>query len=278
MFRIIKLMGVACGIAAVLLHGSPAAACGAPRQAAAVETFQMAAVAEPVQEAPESVETSAKPKNLAELRRQYSETFKFRGPNVKKIALTFDDVPDPRFTPRILDILHRYDVKSTFFAVGHRVKKYPDLVQRIHREGHVLGNHSFTHPQFRSRSVKQFQQEILRTEKTLSGIIGYRPKLLRPPYGEINEGQVKWAKKNGYTIVNWNVDSLDWKGIDRTKVKANVLNAAGPGSIVLFHAGGGTGSDLTGTIEALPEIIETLRDRGYQFVTLPELLNLPKYK
>lgn len=280
MFRMIKLMGVACGIAAVLLHGSPDAACAAPRQAAAapVGNFHMMAMAEPVQEAPESVETSAKPKNLAELRRQYSETFKFRGPNVKKIALTFDDVPDPRFTPRILDILHRYDVKSTFFAVGHRVKKYPDLVQRIHREGHVLGNHSFTHPQFRSRSVKQFQQEILRTEKTLSGIIGYRPKLLRPPYGEINEGQVKWAKKNGYTIVNWNVDSLDWKGIDRTKVKANVLNAAGPGSIVLFHAGGGTGSDLTGTIEALPDIIETLRDRGYQFVTLPELLNLPKYK
>jgi len=278
MFRMIKLAGVACGIAAVLLHGSPAAACAAPRQAAPVGTFQRAAMAKPVQETSESVETSAKPKNLGELRRQYSETFKFRGPNVKKIALTFDDVPDPRFTPRILDILHRYQVKSTFFAVGHRVKKYPDLVQRIHREGHILGNHSFTHPQFRNRSVQQFQQEICRTEKTLSGIIGYRPKLLRPPYGEINEEQVKWAMKNGYTIVNWNVDSLDWKGIDRIKVKANVLNAAGPGSIVLFHAGGGTGSDLTGTIEALPEIIETLRDRGYQFVTLPELLNLPKFK
>ncbi|WP_334071205.1 MULTISPECIES: polysaccharide deacetylase family protein [Paenibacillus] len=284
MSRIITLSRIACGISgllAVLLLGSPAGAVAAMEPAAWKETSQTATgagVFRCVPAAPESIETTAKPKNLRELRRQYSETFKFRGPDVKKIALTFDDVPDPRFTPRILDILSQYHVKSTFFAVGHRVKKNPDLVRRIHREGHILGNHSFSHPQFRNRSVKQFQQEILRTENILSGIIGYRPKFLRPPYGEINEEQVKWAKKNGYTIVNWNVDSLDWKGIDSSKVKSNVLNAAGPGSIVLFHAGGGNGSDLTGTIEALPEIIKTLRARGYQFVTLPELLNLPKFK
>nr|WP_245954592.1 polysaccharide deacetylase family protein [Fontibacillus phaseoli] len=225
-----------------------------------------------------TAEKSTKPLNLGELRRKYSETFKFRGPEVKQVALTFDDVPDPRFTPQVLDALRKEGVKATFFVVGHRAKKNPNLLRKIHQEGHIIGNHSYSHPQFKNRSLKQFRTEILRTEKIIANIVGYRPKLIRPPYGEINEEQVKWAKKNGYTIVNWNVDSLDWKGLDAEKVKQNVLQAVGPGSIVLQHAGGGTGSDLSGTIQALPEIIHTLKARGYHFVTLPELLHISKSK
>ncbi|MEF2967220.1 polysaccharide deacetylase family protein [Paenibacillus sp. M1] len=227
---------------------------------------------------PDAVETGTKPLGLGELRRKYSETFKFQGPRVKQVALTFDDVPDPRFTPQVLQVLRKEGVKATFFVVGHRAKKYPELLRKIHAEGHIIGNHSFSHPVFKKRSLKQFQSEILRTEKIILGITGYRPKLIRPPYGEINEEQVRWAKQHGYTIVNWNVDSLDWKGLDQEKVVQNVLGTVGPGSIVLQHAGGGTGSNLTGTIEALPEIIHTLRAKGYHFVTVPELLNIPKYR
>lgn len=226
----------------------------------------------------EASHSTEKPLTLGELRKKYSETFKFRGPEVKQIALTFDDVPDPRFTPTVLEILRKQGVKATFFVVGHRAQKHPDLLRQIHQEGHLIGNHSYSHPQFKNRSVKQFQNEILRTEKMIQRIVGYRPKLIRPPYGEINEGQVKWAKINGYKIVNWNVDSLDWKGLNKDKVKNNILNAAGPGSIVLQHAGGGVGSDLCGTIEALPEVIETLRAKGYHFVTLSELLHTKKNK
>ncbi|MNP62559.1 Peptidoglycan-N-acetylglucosamine deacetylase [compost metagenome] len=83
---------------------------------------------------------------------------------------------------------------------------------------------------------------------------------------------------NGYKIVNWNVDSLDWKGLDKEKVKKNILSAVGPGSIVLQHAGGGTGSDLTGTLDALPDVIQSLRAKGYHFVTLSELLHTNNYK
>lgn len=227
---------------------------------------------------PEAASASTEPMTLAELRRKYSETFKFRGPEVKQVALTFDDVPDPRFTPRVLDELKKQGVKATFFIVGSRAKKHPDLVRRIHREGHVIGNHSFSHPLFKNRSVAQFQSEIQRTERIIQSIVGYKPKLIRPPYGEINEGQVKWAKQNGYKIINWNVDSLDWKGIDKDKVKKNVLSAVVPGSIVLQHAGGGLGSTLNGSIEAIPEIIQTLRKRGYHFVSLTELLQTKKYK
>lgn len=228
--------------------------------------------------ATETINNSSEPLSLGELRKKYSETFKFRGPEVKQIALTFDDVPDPRFTPKVLDILHEQGVKATFFAVGNRVQKHPALLQRIYREGHLIGNHSYTHPLFKNRSVKQFQDEIVRTERVIDKTIGHRPQFIRPPYGEINEGQVKWAKRNDYTIVNWNVDSQDWRGLDKEKVMKNILDHVGPGSIVLQHAGGGVGSDLTGTIEALPEIIKTLRTRGYHFVTLDELLGTKKYK
>ncbi|MGZ7441579.1 polysaccharide deacetylase family protein [Paenibacillus sp. TH7-28] len=226
------------------------------------------------------VQANAKPKpaDLSELQRKYSETFKFHGPRVKQVALTFDDGPDPRFTPRVLDVLQKQGVKATFFVVGNRAKKFPALVKRIHHEGHLIGNHSFGHPNFGKRSLKQFQAEILRTDKIIQQTVGYRPKLIRPPYGEIREPQIQWVKKNGYTIVNWNVDSLDWKGLDKSKVEANVLGAAGPGSIVLFHAGGGVGSNLNGTVQALPEIIQTMRAKGYQFVDLAELLHTTKYR
>lgn len=223
--------------------------------------------------------TLSKPRSLAELRKKYSETFKFRGdPELKQVALTFDDVPDPRFTPQILEALRKERVKATFFIVGSRAKKYPALVKRIHSEGHLVGNHSFSHPAFKNRSLKQFQHEILRTEKIIQRTVGYRPKLIRPPYGEITEEQVQWLKKNGYMIVNWDVDSLDWKGLGKEKVKRNVLSAVGPGSIVLHHGGGGVGSDLTGTVKSLPEIIRILKARGYSFVDLTEMLHTVKYR
>ncbi|WP_068781451.1 MULTISPECIES: polysaccharide deacetylase family protein [unclassified Paenibacillus] len=228
--------------------------------------------------APTSTESSEKPLNLAELQRKYSETFVFRGPRVKQVALTFDDVPDPRFTPQVLKILKREGVKATFFVVGSRAKKHPDLVRQIHRDGHIIGNHSYTHNQFKKHSMQEFQSEILRTEKVIQNIVGYRPKLIRPPYGDINEAQVRWAKRHSYRVVNWNVDSLDWKGLDKDKVKQNVLETVGPGSIVLQHAGGGSGSNLNGTIEALPEIIEQLKSKGYQFVNVADMLQTKKNK
>ncbi|GGA25271.1 polysaccharide deacetylase family protein [Paenibacillus physcomitrellae] len=217
--------------------------------------------------------------SLAELRRKYADTFKFKGSrSAKQIALTFDDVPDPRFTPQILNVLKEKKVKATFFVVGSRAKKHPALVRMIQKQGHAIGNHSYSHPVLKDLSMKEFKLEIERTEQVLEKINGQKPLLIRPPYGEINEEQVRWARRGGYKIVNWNVDSEDWKGIRKEKVIRNVLDHAGPGSIVLQHAGGGVGSDLSGTIEALPVIIDELKARGYQFVTVPELLHTPEYR
>ncbi|WP_310550441.1 polysaccharide deacetylase family protein [Paenibacillus glufosinatiresistens] len=223
-----------------------------------------------------SLEKAEPPLTLSQLIRRYPEIIRARGPRTREIALTFDDVPDPRFTPAILDVLKRSGVKATFFIVGSRAEKHPDLVARIVRDGHSIGNHSYNHPLFTKMGVAGFRSQILRTDAVLKRTAGYRSRLIRPPYGEITEKQLHWARSNGYRIINWNVDSQDWRGLSKAQVKRNVLSRAARGSIVLQHGGGGVGSDLSGTIKALPEIIGTLRARGYRLVTVPELLDLPE--
>lgn len=216
--------------------------------------------------------------SLSQLLHKYPETFKTRGPRNKVVALTFDDVPDPRFTPQLLSVLKQYNVKATFFVVGSRAKKHPALVKRMIREGHAIGNHSYNHPQFVKLEMKEFRTQIIETENIIQALAGYKPRLIRPPYGDISEQQLKWAKNHGYKLVNWNVDSLDWKGLSKTQVRNNILSHAGKGAIILQHGGGGPSSNLRGTIQALPEVINILRKRGYTFVTVPQLLQVSKNK
>lgn len=216
--------------------------------------------------------------SLSQLLKKYPETILTQGPRNKMIALTFDDVPDPRFTPQVLDVLRKYNVKATFFVVGSRAQKHPALVARIIREGHVIGNHSYDHPEFGKIGMNEFRTQIIRTENIISALAGYKPRLIRPPYGDISESQLKWAKAHGYKLVNWNVDSLDWKGLSKAQVRNNIVANAGKGSIILQHGGGGRGSNLQGTIQALPEVISIMHKRGYTFVTVPQMLQIAKNK
>ncbi|WP_379126982.1 polysaccharide deacetylase family protein [Paenibacillus sp. sgz500958] len=216
--------------------------------------------------------------SLSQLLHKYPDTIKTQGPRVRSIALTFDDVPDPRFTPQLLDVLRRYHVKATFFVVGSRAEKHPGLVRRMIREGHAVGNHSYNHPQFTKIGINDFRRQIIRTEDIIQRLGGYKPRFIRPPYGEISEGQLKWARSRGYQVVNWNVDSLDWRNLSKTQVKSNILTRAGKGAIILQHGGGGRGSNLRGSIQALPDVITLMRKRGYTFVTVPQLLKLPVEK
>jgi peptidoglycan/xylan/chitin deacetylase (PgdA/CDA1 family) len=210
-----------------------------------------------------------------EMQKRYEGVFVLSAARkTRRIALTFDDVPDPRFTPNVLDILKRKGVHATFFVVGTRAKKHPDLVRRIHREGHVIGNHSYSHPDFSEMPIAKVKEQIRRTEDVLRKLIGFKPRLVRPPYGEILAGQLEWAKKSGYTVVNWDVDSSDWRQLRADQVFRNVTGAVRPGSIVLMHAGGGEGQNLSGTVKALPRMIDWLREHHYEPVTLTELLDV----
>ncbi|BBH21706.1 hypothetical protein Back11_30510 [Paenibacillus baekrokdamisoli] len=211
------------------------------------------------------------------LQTQFPGIFVMGGPrNQRKVALTFDDVPDPRFTPQVLEILARYKVRATFFVVGSRAARHPDIVRRMQREGHIIGNHSYNHALFSRLSMTAFQQQIMKTERIIRPLAGYSPKMIRPPYGEILPKQVEWLKQNGYIVVNWDVDSADWRGLDSNRILINIKRTLQPGSIILQHAGGGKGQELNGTIAALPKLIQLLRSKGYTIVTLPELLGTPQ--
>jgi peptidoglycan-N-acetylglucosamine deacetylase len=223
--------------------------------------------------------SSTRKLSLSQLVRKYPDLLLLKGSSSsKKVALTFDDAPDTTFTPQVLDTLKKHKVKATFFLVGTQAAKHPDMVKRIVSEGHVIGNHTYDHKLLTKLSDDAFQQEIMRTQSILEKLCGYTPRLIRPPYGEISESQLLWASEHNYRIVNWNVDSNDWRQLSESQVSDNILKHTKAGSIVLQHSGGGPGQDLSGTVNALPHVIQTLQSRGYKLVTLPDLLGESKKK
>jgi len=193
----------------------------------------------------------------------------------KKVALTFDDGPDDVFTPQILDILKDKNVKATFFVIGKRADSFSEVMQRIVDEGHLAGNHTWSHPNIMKISLEDAKEEVLKTEKLLNSYYKDskdRVKIFRSPYGSIDPKRVEFFGDIGYKIISWNVDSLDWKGLSAEEVKTNVLENVVNGSIILQHSAGGEGEDLSGSVEALSEIIEVLKAEGFEFVTVDEIL------
>jgi peptidoglycan-N-acetylglucosamine deacetylase len=198
-----------------------------------------------------------------------------------KIALSFDDGPDPTWTPKILDVLRDKKVSGTFFVIGDSANRYPNIVKREYAEGHEIGNHTFTHPPFETISRAEIKWQLNLTERLLESTLGVKSILFRPPYGIDHQpeyaeevAQLPIAQEMGYLIIGQRIDPNDWKQIDGKQVPAqqileNVLRQADKGNIVLFHDGGG---DRSQTVAALPQVIDALRAKGYQLVPVPELL------
>jgi len=195
-----------------------------------------------------------------------------QGEPLKAIALTFDDGPWPEITSQVLDILKGNNVKATFFVVGKQVQKYPQLLKQVVAEGHAIGNHTWSH-QYGPYNESTAAREIEDTATLIYQTTGVKTSLFRPPAGILNNGLVTYAQQQNYGVVMWSVDSKDWRSRP-TRTPAfidNVLKEAKPGGIVLLHDGGG---DRSATIKALPQLIAQLKKRGYQFVTVPELLEM----
>ncbi|MBP1970522.1 peptidoglycan/xylan/chitin deacetylase (PgdA/CDA1 family) [Virgibacillus natechei] len=224
------------------------------------------------------------PVSNEKLQRLYPDILVLRGTlEEDRVALTFDDGPDPRFTPEVLDVLEEYDVPATFFLVGSRVEEHPDLVNRIHEEGHAIGNHTYSHPNLpeEEEGIGRLQWEVRETEDAIADVIGFQPRHFRSPYGMLNEELVEALGEMNHTVVGWNVDSLDWKQISTEVIIDNVLSNTGPGSIILMHDAGDSGfedEDLSSTARALDEIISKLQADGIEFVTVPELIGVPEAK
>jgi peptidoglycan-N-acetylglucosamine deacetylase len=220
------------------------------------------------------------PVDMTILQKQYPDTFILRGPtDQKRIALTFDDGPDPRFTEDVLNVLNQYNVSGTFFLMGSRAIAYPEIVKRVNTEGHVIGNHTYFHPNLvKEADIPTLEREVTRTENTLNDIIDYRTSLFRPPYGFLYNELVEKLAEMQYLIIGWSVDSLDWEEDPPEVIASNVLDNVHPGAIILMHDGADWDGDRTNTIAALRQIIPALQKQGYEFVTVPELLNVPYAK
>ncbi|MFB6365966.1 polysaccharide deacetylase family protein [Paenibacillus elgii] len=189
----------------------------------------------------------------------------------KQVALTFDDGPDPKYTPQVLDILKQYEAKATFFVVGRQVVNYPDVLKRIHDEGHSIGNHSWNHANLTKLSSAQIQKEIKSTDEAIEKIIGAFTPMVRAPYGAITASTRRSLTSAGRQIVDWTVDTKDWSGTASGDMVELVRKRTKNGGIVLMHSFGGKNGKLDNTIEALPLMIEALKQDGYAFVTVPEL-------
>jgi peptidoglycan/xylan/chitin deacetylase (PgdA/CDA1 family) len=191
-------------------------------------------------------------------------------PEKKVIALTFDDGPWPNTTAKVLDILKKNRIKSTFFVVGQNVKNYPDLTKQIVADGHIIANHTWHH-WYHQMNAQAAAYEVANTTDIIYQTTGVRTSLFRPPGGIMNNGVAAYAKNNKYAVIMWSADSMDYSRPAVPRLMNNIFREAKPGGIVLMHDGGG---DRSHTVKALPEIISRFRKQGYEFVTVPELLEM----
>ena len=184
----------------------------------------------------------------------------------KVLSISFDAAWGRANTEEILNILDRYDVKTTFFLVGFWAEKHPDLVAELVRRGHEIGNHSATHPHMAQLSRAQIAEELRRCSDLVASVTGTPTTLFRPPYGEYDDEVVLVSRELGYECVQWNVDSLDWKNLGKDDMVRRCTKNVNPGDIVLFH------NDSKYILEALPDILEYYTQAGYKIIPVSQLL------
>ncbi len=189
----------------------------------------------------------------------------------KKIAISFDAAWGEEKTDEILEILEERDISTTFFLVGYWVDKYPQRVQQIFDAGHEIGNHSDTHPHMSELSKAQISQELAGLSDKVEKITGVRPTLFRPPYCDYDDEVVLTSRADGYEIVQWNVDSLDWKNLGIEHMVGQATKDIKPGDILLFH------NNSQYITEALPIILDKIIAEGYEIVPVSELVIQGEY-
>lgn len=187
----------------------------------------------------------------------------------KVVALTFDDGPHGTLTPRVLDILNRYNAKGTFFMQGVNVNRYPGIVNRMVREGHEPASHTWNHICMTKSSRTICEAQLQKTDEAIRKAAGVAPKLMRPPYGAVNAGLYTWMNERfGYKTILWDVDTNDWRKPGVSTVISRAVNGAKPGSIILVH-------DIHGsTVDAIEGIVRGLQSRGFRLVTVSDLISI----
>ena len=200
--------------------------------------------------------------------------------NELAVALTFDDGPSPIWTPQILDALKAADVKATFFMLGRHVRKYPEVARRVAEQGHEIGNHTYDHHGLINYRPEELNQEVKDTEKIILSVTGIKTKYFRPPKAWITKQEKKQLNDLGYETVLWSLNSKDWVTFDDRYIIKYILRHVRPGDIILFHDSGGVfrpeGGNRKETVKTIPLLVQKLRERGYRFVTISQLLTSQK--
>lgn len=192
-------------------------------------------------------------------------------PDVREVALTFDDGPSSIYTPKILRILAEREVPATFFVLGRAAEREPDVLAAIAAAGQDFGNHAYSHTSFRSLFPSQIEDELERTAEAVELATGLRPRFVRPPYGRFPPSSVELVGRRGEDVVLWSVDAADWTGATPAEVAEAVVKATIPGGVILLHDTEPT------TVAALPLVLDGLARRGFRVVELAELLQRPAY-
>jgi len=195
-------------------------------------------------------------------------------PGNRQLALTFDDGPNDPHTLRLLEVLGRHNVKATFFLIGRYVKQRPDIVRELVRAGHVVGNHTFSHPNLIFASARQTRTELQDCDRALSDAVGEHSRLFRPPFGGRRPSTLKIARALGLEPVMWDVTGWDWKGKPAEYVERRVSQQIRGGDVILLHDGSHAafGTDRSQTVIATDRFIAHYKAEGYEFVTVPGMM------
>jgi peptidoglycan-N-acetylglucosamine deacetylase len=204
----------------------------------------------------------------------FGRTFTGLGPGSKQLALTFDDGPNDPYTQRLLQVLARHEVHATFFLIGRYVQQRPDIVRELLKAGHVVGNHTFTHPLLIFKSAQELRSEFDRCGRALTDAVGEHSNLFRPPFGGRRPGVLRIARQMGLEPTMWNVTGYDWSASSAEHIERKVTSRVRGGNVILLHDGGHRdfGADRSFTVTATDRLIARYKSEGYKFVTIPEMM------
>ncbi len=221
-----------------------------------------------------AVATSAGYQSMSPTGQWYGRTFTGLPPGSKKLALTYDDGPNDPHTLRLLEVLAKHEVHATFFLIGRYVKQRPDIARAITQAGHAIGNHTFSHPNLIFSSARQARNELQHCEQVLYDAVGQHSRIFRPPFGARRPATLRVARRLGLEPVMWNVTGWDWSGKPAEYVEGKVHKQVRGGDVILLHDGGhaALGADRSQTILATDRLIAHYKSEGYEFVTVPEMI------
>jgi peptidoglycan/xylan/chitin deacetylase (PgdA/CDA1 family) len=208
----------------------------------------------------------------------YGRTFTGLSRGTKQLALTYDDGPNDPHTFRLLEVLARHNVHATFFVIGRYVQQRLDIVRELVKAGHIVGNHTFTHPLLTLKSTDEVRRELSDCRKAIEDAIGEHSNLFRPPFGGRRPAVLRVARELGLKPIMWNVTGYDWTAPPAAEIERKVQKQMRGGYLILLHDGGHKqmGADRSQTVLATDHLISRYRSEGYDFVTVPQMLEEPR--